>query len=75
MPPEELKREVCQCIATVSADSVARGCALCQLAHALSHHKQMRREATTLAPDDSRRNENVSPIVTPVKLEAIERDG
>jgi hypothetical protein len=68
--PEELKREVCRCVALVGAESVARDCASCQLAHALSHRRQMRREATALAPDDSRRNENVSPVVTPVEKQS-----
>lgn len=52
------------------ADSVACGCASCQLAYALSHRRQMRREATTLAPDDSRRNVNVSTVVTSVEKQS-----
>jgi len=52
------------------AGSVARGCAPCQLAHALSHRRQMRREATTLTPDDSHRKENVSPVVMPVERQS-----
>jgi len=63
--PKKLKRELRRCAVPISSSNfVVHGDASCQLAHTLSHRKQMRCEATTLAPDDSRQNETVSTVVT-----------